>query len=258
LGSLPFVQSPDNPAFANLAAADRVKAANLPSSRGFEGMALNASGDKLYTLLEGPLVPEVKRDRLLINVFDLAAQKYTDRVFSYRLEAAFQAIGDMTAINDHEFIVIERDNGQGNASNPVFANPAKSKKLYKIDISKIDSEGFVEKKLLADLLNIPDPKGLGGTGTTNGVFTFPFVTIEDVLPIDNRTLLVMNDNNYPFSAGRTPGQSDGSEFVLLRLDQPLMLQPRKQASTPEPGTGLALALGGLGAMVKSLKQYLGL
>jgi hypothetical protein len=48
------------------------------------------------------------------------------------------------------------------------------------------------------------------------VFTFPFVTIEDVYPVDDRTLLVLNDNNYPFSSGRRPGKApDDNEFILL-------------------------------------------
>ena len=221
-----FVRSPDNPAFANLSEAEKVKSANLSRSKGFEGMALSASGDKLYTLLEGAIVSDSNQNRLLINEFDLKTSQYTGVTFSYRLNAPGRAIGDMTAINDHEFIVIERDNGQGNASDPAFTNPARSKKLYKIDLNVVDRDGFVQKELLADLLNISDPNGLGGNGTKDGVFTFPFVTIEDVLLIDNQTLLVINDNNYPFSVGRTPGQSDSSEFIEIKLSQPLDLAVR--------------------------------
>ena len=225
LGDNPLVQSPDNPAFANLADALRIKAANLPRSKGFEGMALSPDGNKLYTLLEGPLVPEADQTRLLISEFDVASKQYTGQTYSYRMDAPYpnRAIGDLTAINDHEFIVIERDNGQGDASNPAFTNPALSKKLYKIDINNIDEDGYVDKELLVDLLNIPDPQGLGGNGTKDGIFTFPFVTIEDILPIDKQTLLVANDNNYPFSVGRTPGQSDNNEIIEIHLSKPLDL-----------------------------------
>ncbi|MBC7825495.1 MAG: esterase-like activity of phytase family protein [Candidatus Parcubacteria bacterium] len=218
-----FVRSPDNPAFANLSEAEKVKSANLPRSKGFEGMALNATGDKLYTLLEGAIVSDSNQNRLLINEFDPKTSQYTGATFSYRLNAPGRAIGDLTAINDHEFIVIERDNGQGNASDPAFTNPARSKKLYKIDLNVIDQDGFVQKELLVDLLNISDSQGIGSNGTKNGVFTFPFVTIEDVLPIDAQTLLVINDNNYPFSVGRTAGQPDSSEFIEIKLSQPLDL-----------------------------------
>lgn len=235
IGDQPFVQSPDNPLR---------QPANLGGSKGFEGMALNASGDKLYALLEGALLPDPQRDRLLLNEFNLGTKQYTGNVFSYRLENPSYSIGDLTAINDKEFIVIERDNGQGDARNPGFPDPAKFKRLYKVDISQVDSQGFVKKDLLVDLLNIPDPKGIGGNGTTNGVFTFPFQTIEDVLPIDNQTLLVIDDNNYPFSSARIPGKADNSEFITIRLDKPLAL-----ASVPESSNVAALGLIALGTVV---------
>jgi hypothetical protein len=50
------------------------------------------------------------------------------------------------------------------------------------------------------------------------------MTIEDVYPIDDQTLLVINDNNYPFSSGRRPSKApDDNEFVLLHLPRPLDL-----------------------------------
>jgi hypothetical protein len=217
LGGQFLVQSPDSPFLA------APNTQNLRGSRGFEGMALNASGTRLYAMLEGALIPDPNQNRLLINEFDLKTKQYTGRVFFYRLEDPAHAIGDLSAINDREFVVIERDGLQGDPNNPAFANPAKFKRIYKINLRDLDIQGFVKKELLVDLLNIADPHNLGGNGTTNGVFTFPFVTIEDVLPINPLTLLVINDNNYPFSVGRTPGEPDDSEFILVRLDKPLRL-----------------------------------
>jgi hypothetical protein len=83
----------------------------------------------------------------------------------------------------------------------------------------------VQKQLLVDLLNIPDPNGIGGNGTTSGIFTFPFVTIESVIPLDPFRVLIVNDNNFPFSVGRTPGAPDDNEFIVVKLDQPLPMIP---------------------------------
>ena len=245
LGNNPLVQSPDNPAFANLPTSqERAAAANLAGSKGFEGLALNTSGTKLYAMLEGALLPNPQRDRLLINEFDLGTKQYTGKVFSYQLEDPTYAIGDLTAINDNEFIVIERDNTQGDPNNSAFTNPAQFKRLYKIDLSQVESNGFVKKEQLVDLLNISDPNGIGGNGTVNGRFTFPFVTIEDVLPLDRQTLLVINDNNYPGSVGRTPGRADNNEFITIRLDSPLNL-----VSVPESSNAATLGLVALGALL---------
>jgi hypothetical protein len=227
IGGQRWVQSPDNPLLGN-------NKPNLPRSRGFEGMALNASRTKLYPMLEGPLDGDGNRRRLLIYEFDLRTRKFTNRTFSYIMENTTergQAVGDLTAINDHEFLIIERDGLQGDPQNPAFTNPAKFKKLYKIDLRQKDSQGGVKKELLVDLLNIPDPRNIGGNGTKNGIFTFPFVTIESFLPLDESRVLIVNDNNFPSSVGRTPGQPDNTEFIVVKLDQTLNISEGHENST---------------------------
>lgn len=116
-------------------------------------------------------------------------------------------------INDHQILVLERDQNQGSAS--------RFKRVYLADLAVVDAQGFAKKTLVADLLNISDPKKLGGNGTSGGVFTMPFITIENVMAISRDTILVANDNNYPFSSGRTPGLPDDNEIVLIKLDKPL-------------------------------------
>jgi hypothetical protein len=59
------------------------------------------------------------------------------------------------------------------------------------------------------------------------------VTIEDALILDDQTLLVVNDNNFPGGGGRNL-QSDNTEFLRINLANPV----------PEPGTW-ALMAGGL-------------
>jgi hypothetical protein len=219
LGPNPYVQSPSNPIPTG--------ANNLPGSGGFEGMALNASGSKLYTLLERPLTTDADQKRLLIQAFDLATETFTGRVFGYRLDAAGTNIGDMTAISDHAFLVIERNGVTGTS-----ASGTPFKKVFKIDMGVLDAGGFAQKTEVVDLMNIADPLDLNGDGSTT--FTFPFVTIEDVLILDAHTLLVVNDNNFPGGGGRALG-SDNTEFLKISLANPV----------PEPGT-CALLLAGLG------------
>jgi hypothetical protein len=206
LGPNALVQSPDHPL---LGAA----VANLPRSRGFEGMALSSDRRRLYTLLEGALTTDTEPRRLLINEFDLKARAYTHRSWAYKMEQAGHAIGDFTAVNRHVLLVIERDSNQG--------AQAQFKKIFKVDLRRVDGEGFVHKEEVVDLLAIADPEQRGGEGSQNGVFRFPFVTIESVLPLGSRKLLVINDNNYPFSTGRAAGMPDNSEFILIGLDKPL-------------------------------------
>jgi glycerophosphoryl diester phosphodiesterase len=187
---------------------------NLASSRGFEGMAINPDKTKLYPLLEGTVVGD-PAGSLRIYEFDIASKKYDGLAGYYQLENPSNAIGDFAVVNANEYLVIERDNGQGDA--------AQFKKIYKVDLSQKDSNGFVSKQEIVDLLNVKDPNDLNQDGSTN--FRFPFQTIEDVLVIDENTILVANDNNYPFSIGRPPA-IDNNEIILLELDKPLNLDPR--------------------------------
>jgi hypothetical protein len=203
----PLIQAVSNP--------QRTLAANLPDSGGFEGMALNASRTKLYALLEKAVGGDPVRERLLINEFSLAARKYTGKTFGYMLDSASNAIGDFTALTDTQFLIIERDGGQGDASDPRFTNPARFKRIFKIDLRKLDQNGNLIKEEVADLMNIYDPRDVAADGKAKTVFTFPFVTIEDVLVLDNNRLLVINDNNYPGSAGREFGVPDNDEFIVI-------------------------------------------
>src|SRR5688572_6368148 len=133
------------------------------------------------------------------------------------MDSASNAIGDFTALSDRQFLIIERDGGQGDASDPRFTAPARFKKIFKIDLSRSDANGHLVKEEVADLMNIYDPRDVAADGKANTVFTFPFVTIEDVLVLDNNRLLVLNDNNYPGSAGREFGVPDNDEFIVIHV-----------------------------------------
>lgn len=184
---------------------------NLASSKGFEGMAISPDKKTLYPLLEGTVAGD-PAGSLRIYKFDVASKQFQGLQGFYHLEDPNNSIGDFTVINQNEYLVIERDNGQG--------ADAKFKKIFKVDLSKKDANGFVAKEEIVDLLNIQDPNDLNKDGSTK--FTFPFQTIEDVLVLDAKTILVANDNNYPFSTGRSGG-IDNNEIITLGLEKPLNL-----------------------------------
>jgi hypothetical protein len=204
---LPGVRAPENP---NLNAGQP----NLGGSKGFEGMARSVDGRRLYPLLEGTVAGD-PAGTLRMNEFDLRERAYTGRRWTYRLESATHAIGDAIAVDANRFLIIERDNLQGDA--------AQFKRVYLADMRDKDGDGALDKTLVADLLDIADPRGLGGAP---GTFRFPFQTIEDVVILDDRTLGVLDDNNFPFSNGRTPGKPDDNEFITLRLTRGLQADPR--------------------------------
>ncbi len=197
--------------------------ANLPGSGGFEGLGYSPDRMTLYPMLEKAVFGDPEGS-LRIYEFDVASQSFADELAGYyQMESTSHFIGDLTPINDNEFLVIERDGGQGET--------AEFKQIFKIDLTDKDESGFVSKELIVDLLQIQDPNDLNGDGETS--FDFPFVTIEDVLVLDENTILVANDNNYPFSIGRGP-DIDNTEMILLELPESLDLDPRLGQPTPPP------------------------
>ncbi|CAN5166977.1 esterase-like activity of phytase family protein [soil metagenome] len=209
--SLPGVQSPQNP-FVSTPDSWTIRA-----SRGFEPMALTPDGKTLYPMLEGALRADPDPRRRLIHQFDIRARAYSGRTWAYRTDAAFPdaVIGDMTAIDRHRFMVIERDDAQG--------ADARQKKIYAIDLRRVDSDGYLVKRLVLDLLSIRDPKGISlparaGEFGVGDPFSFPLQSVESLELLGGRRLLIANDNNYPFSDGRWIGRDrpDDVELIVVR------------------------------------------
>src|SRR5262249_9179349 len=147
--------------------------------------------------------------------FDIPSGSYTRKTWQYHMEAPGNSFGDMTALDANRMLVIERDGGQGTG--------ALLKRVYEVDLRDVDAQGFLVKHLVLDLINIHDPDlislpaGAGDIGLGDP-FSFPFTTIESILPLDNNRLLIANDNNYPFSTGRNPAQPDNDELIIVRVD----------------------------------------
>jgi len=124
--------TPNVPNFAD----DTGNTAGKRTNRGFEGLAISPDGKFTYAMLQSPMLDEgglgngrynriVKFD----NATGLAVAQY-----AYLMEGSSQGrgISALVALNDHEFLVLERNNrGVGVASELTPPN----KKVYKIDIT---------------------------------------------------------------------------------------------------------------------------
>ncbi len=129
------------------------------SNRGFEGVTLSPDGSKLYTLFQDPLVNEGSPDgrssrNLRLVEFDTKTGKSSAQ-YIYQLEDIADinnripgtkddfkstqqgrniGISSITALNDKEFLVLERDNRGIGIDDPEGQTPVGSK-LYKIDLT---------------------------------------------------------------------------------------------------------------------------
>lgn len=244
----PGLKSPQNPTL-DVAAGERPTVAQ---SRGFEGMAISPDREHLYPMLEGAVGDDDPQDVRILQL-DVRTHRFTSHARLFRLEmpgakvdlsalrlvgdvAAYpgatkpvgtggQSVAELTAVNDHQLLAVERDGlGDGLAA-PRF------KKVFLLDVRDGDSP-YLDKQLLVDLMAVPDPAQVGGDGD---FFRFPFNTIEAVHVASANTVVVANDNNYPFSNGRSRSRTNGrvdalapddNEFVLVRLGQRLHVDRR--------------------------------
>ncbi|ELY22753.1 hypothetical protein HALTITAN_0402 [Vreelandella titanicae BH1] len=228
-----LMRSPDN-AFAltpnpGAPLADDVR---VFRSGGYEGMALSEDQTTLYPLLEKPVwdsnanAPETIDGTPVLRMFELHTEtgEWGDATRYYPLESADHAIGDFNLIGGTRGLIIERDSRQGDPREEWADNPAEFKRIYLVDLNRTNEQGVLEKIAYIDLMNIQDPDGIAPRGTINGTFNFPFVTIENVDRVDESTIVVANDNNYPFSIGRQQGRADDNELILLDVEDFLNAQ----------------------------------
>jgi hypothetical protein len=227
------VRSPDHYAVQSPGAPNgQYTNVTLRRSKGFEGFAASKDGKFLYAMLEGAIWDAEKKanenidgkDYLRVLEFSVADEKWTGRHWKYVLDANTHAIGDFNMIDGTTGLVIERDNGEGTADKACLAGEkrpdcfhdlAKFKRVVKIEMTEANVGGPVRKIGHIDLMNIQDPDKKARKPLTNGALAFPFFTIENVDIVDERHIVVGNDNNLPFSSSRDPNKADDNELILL-------------------------------------------
>ena len=146
----PGVKAPQNP---TLAAGETP---NLASSRGFEGMAISPNGKHLYPMLEG----STAQDKAAglgsdLRIFEVTVDKgsgatFTGEFWRYRMEHPGNSLGDFIAVNNHQFLVLERDGGAGPT--------ARFKAVFLVDLKDRDHDGYADKNLLVNLMAVRTPR----------------------------------------------------------------------------------------------------
>lgn len=201
------LMSPNNPFLAG-------GTPSQPNSRGYEAMAVSPDGAYLYAALEGATVAEAGSTRRIVFEFSVRDEAFTGRVWSYRTEQPAYMVADMSAIDRHHLVVIERDGGRG--LNATFRN------VYVVDLTVVDGGGALVKSLAVDLAAIPDPDLVslpeihaGDVGLGNP-FRVTCESVEAIHPITGTDLLVGCDNNLP-NTGRNPTIADDTELIVVKV-----------------------------------------
>ena len=259
---------PANLAIANQSAVGNTEIANNTTNgrvtnKGMEGLAITPDGSMLVGMMQAPLGQDVKASgNVRIVTIDIA--NGTTHEYAYHLTTG-SGVSEIVAINNHEFLVDERDgNGLG------AGNTASVKSLFKIDLAgATDVTNFSATGSTADkaaLTNAAIPKTLfldvAAALIANGITSANIpAKLEGVAfgqdIYDNgalfHTLYVANDNDF------VPNIAGSNQFYVFAVaDTALNFQAQQLTAVPVPaaawlfGTGL-IGLTGLCKRRKTTK-----
>ncbi|TAF73724.1 MAG: glycerophosphodiester phosphodiesterase [Curvibacter sp.] len=202
-------------------------------SGGFEPMAKSLDGKTLYPMFEWPLwdaatkAQESRNGKPYTRILELdaASKTYSTRQWKYAFEETGNIAADFQMLSATTGLVIERDDmteGSGNVCKDeprtdCFTRPAKLKRIYKIDFAQTDADGFVKKVAFIDLTKIANPQRVAKRGPNEETFVLPHLGPEGLTVVDAKHIVVVNDNNFPYSSGRTLGKPDDNELTLLNI-----------------------------------------
>jgi hypothetical protein len=159
------------------------------ANRGMEGLTITPNGRYLVGIMQNALLQDhginpTTIGRVGINNRILVIDLLTGRTFEYVyvMEAVNQGRGvnDILAINDHEFLVLERDNRSLTPTPPNESQSPNFKRIYKIDLAK---PGLTDVSDVAEL-----PQG-----------ALP----SSITPVDKTLFLDLLDPTYKVSPTQT-------------------------------------------------------
>jgi hypothetical protein len=124
-------------------AGDSGNTAGKRTNRGFEGLAISPDGAFAYAMLQSAMLDEGGGDGVCNRIvkFDTESGEAVAQ-YAYQMETAGQGrgISALVAINDHEFLVLERNN-RGVGVGADFSPPIKV--VYRIDLNGADDVSAV-------------------------------------------------------------------------------------------------------------------
>ena len=215
------------------------------ANKGMEGLAITPDGKTLVGIVQAPLIQDAASNSTarMVRIVTIDVATGVTRQYGYNLTNG-TGVSEIVAINDHQFLVDERDGkglGDGTA--------ARIKQFFRIDLTGATditnltgasaAAAVVSKTLSVDLVNILNANGITAANIPAKIEGLAFgqdVTVNGVL---EHTLWVANDNDF------VPNVAGPSQFYVIGFvdsDLPGYLN-EQVAGIPESSTWAMMVLG---------------
>ena len=230
------------------------------TNKGMEGLAITPDGKTLVGIMQAPLLQDTNKVVRIVTV-DIATGE--THQYAYQLTNG-SGVSEIVAINDHEFLIDERDGkGLGDNSN------AAVKQLFRIDLAGAQditglsgnlSAKAVTKTLALDVKNMLVSAGIAAQNIPAKIEGLAFG--EDIV-FNNQTLhtlWIANDNDFlsTITDSKHPqGFSNPNNFYVFGFsdaDLQNYVAQNIRANVPEPAGAALLLLGLIGVGALRRKQ----
>ena len=192
------------------------------ANKGMEGLAITPNGRTLVGMLQAATIQDAalggKAKKLLRFVTIDVASGLTTHEYAYLLTTG-SGVSDIVALNDHEFLVDERDgSGLGNGDSAVVKQAFKIDITNAVDVTNMNgtdaASNAVPKTLFLDLVAVLNANGI--TSDKIPAKLEGFALAGDVVynGTTYHTLWVANDNDFLQDYGNQQNSNPNQFFVF--------------------------------------------
>ena len=199
------------------------------ANKGMEGLAITPDGRTLVGVMQAALIQDANEGGdaaklLRIVVIDIASGDVTHE-YAYKLTTG-SGVSEILALNNHEFLVDERDGRGREGGNNLTSNDARVKQIFKIDLDgAIDITGMdgttavanaVAKTLFLDIVQVLVNNGFSATfDIPSKIEGLTFGSDVTRRGQTFHTLWVANDNDFVNETGDTPPVANPNQFFVF-------------------------------------------
>jgi DNA-binding beta-propeller fold protein YncE len=204
------------------------------ANKGMEGLAITPDGKTLVGIMQSPLAQDGGVDGRFTRIvkIDIASGAVVQHAYPLTnigtaAKPKYPTVSEIVAVNDHEFLVDERDGkGFGDDSKAVY------KKVYRIDlggaavVNGVAGDANLARYALGKTLFLDVVQSLTAIGVAprdipaklEGMAFGPEVVVKGVA---KRTLFISNDNDFigtVTDAGHPGGAANPNSFLVYAID----------------------------------------